>query len=329
LVASASLAVEVCALADKYEVAPLARAAADVARKELKPETACETLALATKLGATEIVDRALILIRSNAKSALPLAFLLDPDMLCKVLSCPQLCIADFELAQILLAWHTNDAAKHHDVQKLLERHVLLASVTDEEYNKLEVLARDFGLNEKVKALRRGAKRGKQTRDVFGTLFDQYTSDKTRGADVLHCFIGYYLNIIPSRKDIFKGSASVYLENFQRSAAGHREIELSANDSVMWFMPHHTLFIHGISFYTGICGNSIGGSPEVSVSMQGSEWTTLYDAKDDGALSTSANARETTVRPCHCKQGVQWFRLRTRKDGFSACVRFHGILVTG
>lgn len=174
---SAALAVEVDALADKYQVGPLVQKAATLGNDSLNSENASEVFKIAKKMGAASTAAKAMTTIACTAKEALPTAFVLDTSLLQEVLSNPKLCITDFELAKILIAWQGNPAAKHHGVEALLRKYVQPSALSEEEKSQLEVMGRDVGLEGKLKELRRSSKRGTHTTHVFDTVYAQYHRD--------------------------------------------------------------------------------------------------------------------------------------------------------
>lgn len=317
LAVSAALAVEVQALADKYQVGSLVQKAATLVSGKLNSENACEVFRMAKKMGAASTASKVMSTLACSAKEFLPKAFVWDTNFLHEVLSNPQLCITDFELAKVLIAWQGNPAAKHHGVEALLAKYVQLSAVSEEQKSQLEVMGRDVGLEDKLKELRRSAKRGTRTTNVFSTLNDHYLREFPDSSS-RPPFIGYWIVCIPSSASFCKGRETNGENTKQLAvvARGCDDFTLNANESLEWFMPHHALFMTGVSF------SRTAPAPEVSVSTDGVTWAVVFDTRHYEGRTT------TEVRACHFEQSVKWFRLRARTSSFYGNARFHGILVT-
>lgn len=272
---------------------------------------------MAKKMGAASTASKVMSTLACSAKEFLPKAFVWDTSFLHEVLSNPQLCITDFELAKVLIAWQGNPAAKHHGVEALLAKYVQLSAVSEEQKSQLEVMGRDVGLEDKLKELRRSAKRGTRTTNVFSTLNDHYLREFPDSSS-RPPFIGYWIVCIPSSASFCKGRETNGENTKQLAvvARGCDDFTLNANESLEWFMPHHALFMTGVSF------SRTAPAPEVSVSTDGVTWAVVFDTRHYEGRTT------TEVRACHFEQSVKWFRLRARTSSFYGNARFHGILVT-
>eukprot|EP00930_Biecheleria_cincta_P099619 TRINITY_DN91241_c0_g1_i1.p1 TRINITY_DN91241_c0_g1~~TRINITY_DN91241_c0_g1_i1.p1 ORF type:complete len:365 (-),score=75.32 TRINITY_DN91241_c0_g1_i1:255-1349(-) len=258
LEADAGVVVEVAALADKYNVSILQELCSEQMRCFMSPANACEFLAQSSQVGSQSAHEQAKEVICQHAGEALVNAFMLTPALLEEVLSSPLLCISDSQLAQIFLEWADKPMAKNngHDVVVLMRSHVQLSALTRDELSKMEVLATKLGHGEDIGNLLRISNRGSFTEDVFATLWQQF---KSEFAQTQTAFLGFWLNLIPSRASIpprIPNGHPTALHSWSDVAIGISAATLSKDDELVWFMPHHSVLLTGISFPSGVVGDA-------------------------------------------------------------------------
>ncbi|CAE6920831.1 SPOPL, partial [Symbiodinium sp. CCMP2456] len=101
--------VEVAAIADKYQVEALYPLCLYLVRTALKPELACEVLAVADGFHMAEMRAEALDVIFTNPKEALGERPEIRPELLEEILGSSLLCIAEDDLKEILQSWRTKE----------------------------------------------------------------------------------------------------------------------------------------------------------------------------------------------------------------------------
>jgi len=320
----AGVVVEVAGLADKYFVAELQELCQRSWPMQLSPETACEMLEAADRIGSSTIKDHCLEMIFSAAPEALPGAFVLSSNVLSEALT--STCISDFQLAMIMLQWCKHPAAKTfvQDIPSLLQEHVHIAAFTEDEYSKAKAFADAVGCGSAIETMWRQVKRGdiKRTSNFFGSLWDKYRWQfrKTGSSASLPPFLGYWLNMIPSRASfgtIAIGSQNNHLYGFEQYARQGYAC-LSANDEMKWMAPHHAIYVSGVSFSSALGdGNRI----EVFSSQDGTCWQKLMDS----GVRSEVNKEAVTVA-CRSKGWAKWFKLCVREGDYSNYLRIHGVL---
>merc|ERR1712216_717333 len=86
-------------------------------------------------------------------------------------------------------------------------------------------------------------------------------------------FLGYWVNLIPSKMSFASCSASNDSDpvgRLERIARGKYPISLGTNDRLDWMTPHHGLFVRGVS-----CGYSVDKEKlhfQVFASSNGKDW---------------------------------------------------------
>jgi len=308
LEASAHECVEVAALAAKYAIKSLELLAADMAKGMLAPENACSVFSTAKRSGRYEaIMDAAMAIMVSHARTALLQAHSLDPESLEMVLASPELAITDRELLQILVGLMENTAAGHLDIVSMATCHVHFSAFTQADRVR-------FGLEAMLENSEHAPKQGVQTSDVF-----QWLIDKHAAASCEQPFFGYYANVIPSRPSLFNGMSSP-------PALNKRLPQLEKGDEISWFLPHYHVRLSGGGLLFSPSVRAIGDM-ELALSADGSLWRTVLDTRK---LDADAR-RPETVFPRRSRDNERWLRLRALGDipASALLVRLAGTVVDG
>ncbi|CAE8693664.1 unnamed protein product [Polarella glacialis] len=318
----AGILVEVAGLADKYCIVQLQELCMQSFKKTLKPETACEMLEAARQIGSSSIEEQCLEAIFCNPDKALPGAFALSAVLLEEVLVSPKLCIGDVQLAMLILGWSKHPVAKAHgmDIPAYFQRHVHVAGFTENEYSKVLSLADEVGCKPTLEVLWRQVKRGQHTTNLFDCLWNNYKTQFPDNGAEKPPFVGYWVNMIPSRASIGKvtNSGHTHLSMQQDQARGTSSIELETNDEMKWMIPHHAIYISAISF-NRVLGS--GSRIELFSSEDGSAWELLLDS----GICLDSNVKLNDIQ-CRSKGWAKWFKLCVRKGKYNNVLKIQGIL---
>jgi len=215
------------------------------------------------------------------------------------------------------------------DLGLLIERHVQLAACTEDEYRKILSFAEQAGYAARIKDLWGRCKRGTYTDNLFPTLFQKLKSiskDSKRPP-----FLGYWVNLIPSEPFLGEASTcSVYchgetntLNQFtpagelERMAMNETSICLKANEEMQWMMPHHGIYVSGVSFHAEL---NADGQLQLFTAEDGRTWELLVDSTSLGVVKTTCKI------PCRSKHCATWFKLCVRKGLYRNRLQIHGIL---
>lgn len=196
--------VEVGGLADKYNIPRLQQLCTQGLEKELAIENACELFQVADRIGAAQIRKKCFDFILIKPKQALLKACMLSPDLLDEVLSSSLFSIRDGYLLAVILEWGSGQVAKNINVLSIIEQHVHLAVLSDDDFSKHLLAADSAGCTSALKIMRHNCKRGEYIEDVFQALWNyfeiQYQPKLEQRCDLPH-FLGFWVNCIPSTAD--------------------------------------------------------------------------------------------------------------------------------
>jgi hypothetical protein len=321
-VGSDLLVIEVDGLADKYNVQPLRDICCAGIRQKLGPSTACEMLEEAIRVSNAKVQETCLNVIYKDPRNALQRGFILSSKCLTEVLGSTMLCASDFDLAAVLLSWPA-DISKtgEHNVPSLLEQHVQLAGVSEEQYGRLCIMAENAaaGCADALARMWQKFNRGKHTSDFFSTMWASYVekfpNDQNRPP-----FLGYWINLTPSNPGFGQTSTvhHSHMADLVKIARNGDCMRLSTSEEMTWVTPHHALFVNGISF-----ASPIGAANRVVVtcSEDAVSWELLFDS----GVVTDANAAVVEIR-CRSRQCARWFRLTVRDGNYKNKLRIQGIL---
>lgn len=316
-----TLLIEVGALADKYLVAPLQDLAAKRIEADLTPETACEMLEAADRMGSSTIKERCMTCICESPQTALARGYALSAPLLQEVLSAKTLCIDDFSLGSLLLDWAESPEGKARglDVAPIFERHVHIAALDEKQYSKLRSHAERIGLGTLIQEMRGRHKRGVKTTDYFRTLNMMYLKqfpDSSKRPP----FLGYWVNVIPSQASCCLQDAQSdsyvsagVLESFAKNEC---HLELGKNEEMVWMTPHHGIYVTGVTF--------LGGKPkdahiQLFASVDGATWHLLVSSKKNDTVPS--------IVTCSSRGCANWFKLCVLDESFNGGLGLHGIVL--
>jgi hypothetical protein len=299
-----SLAIEVAVLADKYGIPHPKKLCMDRLSNSCDFEATYKMLQSAHELCSEELKSCCLTALKFDLdpEEALRSAHILSPALLDEVLSTVGPCLGDYELAKIIIGWAqlpNGDAEKMgHDCQSLLQKHVRLASLSNEQCREILEMSQARG-NMALKE-QQLAEQGEFTTDLFKALALRW--GKT-GCDC--AFLGYWLNLIPSNR------LYIDLQGLHKLACNESSMQLEAGDEMTWVMPHHGIFVTAVSFAYAV--DSAYDCYELYCSVDGSSWDLL--------LCTNKKTYS-----CRSKACVKWFKLRVKKGHYSNMLQIHGVL---
>lgn len=321
-------------------------------RQNLSPATAGATLQRSLALGMASVTEACRDLIWNAAEAALPTCHLLSPNVVEELLSSPLLCIEDYKLALLLLNWP--QAGTGHDVGALLARHVQRAALSTEQQEEVASLAKHVGHEEQAlwpTPLSEEHGDPEPTGDAFSLLRrkhrQQFPLASSSGYREQGPFLGYWLNLIPSRASFGKvwvesrfscdlprcppGSCRLeghrgrkltvegndHVGNLQKMAANEMDMVLEAQSEMIWWMPHHRIYANRISFHSPL---GHGTHLEVLSSPDGATWRAL------ASVRTGSEEKRDVRHSFLARQGVQWFKLVLRAGRFQNRLRVGGTL---
>lgn len=195
-----------------------------------------------------------------------------------------------------------------------------IQALTEDEYSKVRSLGDPVGCAKKLEDMWRQVKRGDYTNDVFGTLWQQYGQQFPQ-SDSKPPFLGYWLNLIPSRASIFKSNCNSqsHLYLVQQIAASLYDMALETDDEITWMLPHHAIYVSGIKFRLSVPDNT---QVELFASQDGNTWNLLFNS---GSSSEAVTKADATI-DCRSKGWAKSFKLCVRKGNYSNVLRIGGIL---
>lgn len=318
---SAGDLLEVAVLADKYAVTLVQETCPERLNELLTPESACEILAAAERLGAHTMKARCLQCIFIDPKKALRGAHVFSTSLLDEVLTSDMLCIDDFSLGMLLLelARHPAVQAQKVNVGEIFKKHVQLAALQDDQYRNLLAFAAEVDHSSLLEDMWKRCQRGSSTTDLFGTLWIMYNKAFPNTTS-RPPFIGFWINIIPSVSS-FGANATAnnthyLIWEYCARGSGHL-INLTAKTHIMWMLPMYGLYVSGVSFGGAL---TEGSSIQVYASRDGEQWQLLVDL-------TNCTKDSGSIVACSSKEPMNWFKLCVRKGSFSNFLRLHGIVV--
>eukprot|EP00932_Pfiesteria_piscicida_P000277 SRR837773.1027.p1 GENE.SRR837773.1027~~SRR837773.1027.p1 ORF type:complete len:223 (-),score=5.81 SRR837773.1027:98-766(-) len=219
------------------------------------------------------------------------------------------------------MEWAEKDmtAKQGHDVATLIMAHVQFAALTEEEYSKVLVFSKRAGVLDAVEHLRKRSKRGTPTKNAFFTLWDEHVQ---KFPNQEYPFLGYWLNIIPSRPTFGVGGATnqgSQLAQLTYYARGELSVPLQTNDDVTWWMPHHSVYITGVFLLGGLDG---GSCVQVEASVDGVAWERPF-----GAEGLRGPREQWVLSECRSKMSAKWIRLTIVEGSYpDGRLHVHGIL---
>lgn len=316
--------VEICALADKYAVEPLQKLCLASLSKVLNNDTACRLLEAADALEASVVRERCLRVVCDPSK-ALPQSFRLKPAILDRVLAAKLFDINDFGMVMMFLRWAQNPECEECgvDVASLLEKHVTMAALSEIEYREALAFAQDLAsdhpkLVPKLEELWQSCPRGQYTNNLFESLWERYVQLRTevqrnpgpRERNRPPCsFLGFWLNLIPSR-----ASFEMPYSNAQKVRDINHRVDLFEDDVLCWMIPHHVIYISGLSFESDL---RVTNRVQVFSSFEGMTWELLWDS--------GTHAQVKTTIPCRAKEPARWLKLCVLKGEHKNTLNIHGV----
>jgi hypothetical protein len=302
-VGSDLLVIEVDGLADKYNVQPLRDICCAGIRQKLGPSTACEMLEEAIRVSNAKVQETCLNVIYKDPRNALQRGFILSSKCLTEVLGSTMLCASDFDLAAVLLSWPA-DISKtgEHNVPSLLEQHVQLAGVSEEQYGRLCIMAENAaaGCADALARMWQKFNRGKHTSDFFSTMWASYVekfpNDQNRPP-----FLGYWINLTPSNPGFGQTSTvhHSHMADLVKIARNGDCMRLSTSEEMTW-VQRIVLWLLALKM---LC----------------------LELLFDSGVVTDANAAVVEIR-CRSRQCARWFRLTVRDGNYKNKLRIQGIL---
>ena len=228
------------------------------------------------------------------------------------MLSSDLLCIEELELLELLLDW---GSCSEESVLQLIEKHVDLRSIPQEDFNQLLSESRAQGqkavllrMREKQPQKHR-VKRSQHCTDVLSALYLRHIEE---GHERLP-FLGYWVNVIPG--DLSQEWLNNGVEHMHHVARNGTFLNLE-DGSITWFFPHTPFYLLGFSFETFM---PKGVHFEISCSCNGKDWQVAMVS--EGGIP----AGELTANT-YFPHMVQWIKL-TVKDGlFHNDLQIHGIV---
>ncbi|CAE7449702.1 bath-40 [Symbiodinium sp. CCMP2456] len=292
--------VEVCSLADKYQVQRLQELCTEAFYVGLNPQNALRLFAAAARFRLADWRRQALEEIWIFAEDVLTECPNISPELLEEILAPGLICMSRPDFRAVLQAWSSgrkrkagSDEALPWSLQPVIERH--LERLNDESARILSRYGPDYGSD-----------MGFLDQNVFKSLFRSY-KDMQGSAP----FFGYYLQVAFGPKSW--NFCSRNPEPLEDYFSNRKPFSLTA-DSISWMLPYESVYLMGLCFAADM--------PEevhcrVFCSQDGLSW---HLAADSGKSKIEAETWLPLSRPSYL---VKWFKLEVLEGDFhnNLCVQ--------
>lgn len=300
--------VEVCALADKYQVEKLQELCTQAFEKGLNARNASQVFVSAARFQLPDLRRMALETIWIMADDALESCPCASPELLEEILEPGLICTSNAELELLLNSWGNRKKRKAGEedtvlgaLEPVIERHLL--RMKEESARMSAAYGRSlaaFGTLPVCAA--------SYSEDIFSWLREACESWASRPP-----FLGFFLNVV-----LGPGSFDFCLTNnepLEQYASNRRPFHMTAN-SITWMLPHDSVYLTGLSFARDM--------PEqvhcrVFCSKDGLHW---HLAADSAKSTFEAKAPLPLSRPAHL---VKWFKLEVLEGDFYNNLQVQGI----
>ena len=292
---------EVCLLADKYQVQRLSELCTEAFADGLNPQNALQLFASAARFQLADWRRLALEEIWINAEDVLKECPNISPVLLEEILAPGLICMSHFDLMVVLQGWSSGRKRKAGEeealpwpLQPVIERH--LERLNDE---SARCSAR-YGPDRPPVAL--------YDTDVFSSLFKDYLEMRPSAP-----ILGYYLQVIFGPKSW--NFCSINQEPLEEYFSNREAFYLTA-DSISWVLPYESVYLKGLSFAHDMPKQV---HCQVFCSQDGIGW---HLAADSGKSKIEAKTLLPLDRPAYL---VKWFKLEVLEGDFHNNLRVEGI----
>ncbi|CAE7225566.1 ybaR, partial [Symbiodinium necroappetens] len=295
--------VEVCALADKYQVERLQELCTEAFRKGLKTENACQLFASAARFQLADLRGMALEEIWINPEDALRECPSISLELLEEILTPGLICMSNGVLRVILQGWSAGKKRKAGEEatlplpsQPVIQRHF------DRMKDEAARLERAYGAESPEDSCW-----ASYSEDMFNSLWLEREEHNPESP-----FLGYYVNVVFGRTCVeFCQYNSEPLEYY---VSNRKPFMLTAG-SITWSLPYESVYLMGLSFAEEMTEQV---HCKIFCSKDGMSW---HLAADTRKSKIKAKAGLRLNRPNGL---VKWFQLEVLEGTFYNSLRVQG-----